>query len=115
MAGHDFRGAVSRRKKNSIVYRESDVMREGMPAALLLVESNSVDIMVEEPMIVGESIKIELINEMQRFKVLVRARVCSIFEMRGESRVNLDLLNRLNPHELMTLRMQLRGRDELWF
>jgi len=116
MTRHDFRGAVEKRRSNTFIHRETDVMRQGVPATLLEIQADQVVVVTEEEFIVGENVKLELSNLLQRFKTNVRGQVESADEQRNEYRLALSLTTRLNPHEVLTLRMQIRSDvRQQWF
>lgn len=107
MGIHDFRGAVEKRQTNAAIIRETDAMRQGVGGTLIKVDSMSAVVVTEDEFMVGESVKLELRNTVQRYCCRVRGELKSVRKLRGEYEVEVKLLTRLNPHEVMTLRMQL--------
>jgi hypothetical protein len=116
MTRHDFRGAVEKRRSDSLILRESDVMRQGVPATLLEIQADRVFVLTEEEFEVGESVKLELSNFLQRYTTTVRGVVKTADAKRNAYRLEFSLMTRLNPHEVLTLRMQIRtGQEPVWF
>ena len=109
MAIHDFRGAVEKQLTNASIIRETDVMRQGVGAKILNIESGIVILVTEEELKVGEAVKVELRNTVQRYSRMVRGEVTSVRQHRGDYTIEFMLHNRLTPHDVQTLRMQIRS------
>ena len=116
MARHDFRGAVEKRRANTLIFRETDAMRQGVQATLIELQADRVVVDTEDEFDGNESVKLELTNQMQRFQTKVRGQVDSVDKQRNGFRIAFSLMSRLNPHEVLTLRMQIRpDAPQQWF
>ena len=93
------------------VIRDSDAMRLGIVGKLSDLSSVGLGLVLPTPLPVGEQVKIQLENELQRFKKEVRGAVrhCTP-DGAGGYRIGLELFNRLESRELSMLRLSLEAR-----
>ena len=99
-------------KASTTVIRDADMMRVGMDAVLKDVSIAGVGIIVRETLEVGEMVKIELVNQIQRLEKQTRGIVRHVTPQDdGTYHVGVELLLRLTPLEVSLLRMGL-PRDE---
>ena len=99
-------------KGSTTVVREADMMRVGVDAVLKDVSVAGVGIVVAEPLEVGEMVKIELVNEIQRVRKQTRGIIRHVTpHENGTYHVGVELLLRLTPLEVSLLRMGLPRED----
>ncbi|NOX54244.1 MAG: PilZ domain-containing protein [Planctomycetes bacterium] len=100
-------------KASTTLVRESDMMRIGMDAVLKDVSIAGIGIVVREPLEVGEMVKIELVNQIQRLEKETRGIVRHVTPRDdGTYHVGVELLLRLTPLEVSLLRMGLQREEE---
>ena len=90
------------------VIRDSDAMRLGIAGKLTDLSPVGAGLLLQAPLPIGEQVKIQLENELQRFKKEVRGAVrhCTP-DPAGGYRVGLELFTRLESRELSMLRLSL--------
>ncbi len=93
-------------KASVTVFRQSDVMRVGLPAELRDISAAGIGLVLTEPLVVGEWVDLELTNEIQRFQKKTRGIVRHSTPI-GPSRflIGIELSLRLTPLEVLLMRM----------
>ena len=87
------------------VFRETDAMRSGLSGRLNDVSVSGIGFCINAELDVGELIRIELSNEMQRFSKEVRGIVRHVTPLvEGEYYTGVELRLRLTPPEVELLR-----------
>ena len=93
------------------IYRDDDVMRWGIEGDLAEVSISGIVMILDDPMTVGEQIKVTLINDLQKVRKEVRGVVRQV-TARDDSRhqIDVELFTRLTPLEMSLLKMGLNRR-----
>lgn len=102
-----------------IVYRDSDVMRQGLDADLDDISVAGARISLRGPLQVGEPVRLRLLNEVQRFEREIRAIVRWLRPLDDvRYQIGLELLARLNSLDLQMLRragmQDAHGEQRFW-
>jgi hypothetical protein len=92
-------------RTETLILRDSDVMRVGMRVSLQTVCASALGIISPVPLHFGEQIKIRLSNEIQRFHTELRG-VVRRMELGEDGRylMGIELFSRLMPLDVMMLR-----------
>ena len=94
------------------VFRENDLMRLTIDARVLDITAGTMSLRVTAALQVADQIKIRLRNIVQRLEKEVRGRVCAVEPREDESfDLAVDLLTRLTPLEVSTLKMGILPPD----
>lgn len=97
-------------KASTLIIREDDAMRIGIGGELKNISYGGLGILTSEPLEPGEQVKIELVNEIQRFRKLTRGTVRHATLLGPEVYlVGIELTLRLAPLEIMLLRMGIKS------
>ena len=93
------------------IYRDTDVMRWGIEGELAEVGISGIVLVLDEPMNLGEQIKITLINDLQKVRKEVRGAVRQVTLLDdGRHQVAVELFTRLTPLEMSLLKMGLNRK-----
>ncbi len=92
-------------RTETLILRDSDVMRVGMRVSLQTVCASALGIISPVPMHFGEQLKVRLSNEIQRFCTELRG-VVRRMELGEDGRylIGIELFSRLMPLDVMMLR-----------
>lgn len=97
-----------RSKSRVVVIRDTDAMRNGIQGSLLDVSCEGLGFIIEEPLEVGEQIKIRVRNDIQRFEKEVRGIVRRVIDGQdGGFQIGVELRCRLTPLDVSMLRSGL--------
>ncbi len=103
---------TQRASTQAVVLRDTDVMRLGLEAAVIAVSMDAVTLELGEALQPGEHLALKLKNEIHRLEVSTRGLVRSVTPGEdGLFRVDVELLVRLLPGDVRTLRMGLLPKD----
>ncbi len=92
-------------RTETLILRDSDVMRVGLRVGLQTVCASSLGIISPVPLHFGEQIKIRLSNEIQRFHTELRGAVRRMEQAEdGRYVMGIELFSRLMPLDVMMLR-----------
>jgi len=92
-------------RAETVVLRDSDVMRIGLRVGLQTVSAAALSIISPIPLRVGEQIKVRLRNEVQRFLTDMRGAVRWVEAgENGRFLIGIELFSRLMPLDVMMLR-----------
>lgn len=95
------------------VLRDTDAMRLGVPGKLVNLSPAGLGLTLSVPLAVGEHVKVELANDLQRFKKEVRGVVRHCSEARsGGYRIGMELFTRMSPRDLSMLRLPFDSGDK---
>lgn len=96
-----------------VVVRDTDVMQFGLKGDLKDVSPFGLGIELDEPLSIGEQIKIEVEHVVQRFKKQVRGIVRHVHTTeQGQSRIGIELFTRLTPLDVSILKMGASKDDD---
>jgi hypothetical protein len=87
------------------VLRETDAMRSGLAGRMHDVSVSGVGFCIPAELEIGENVRVELSNELQRFKKEVRGIVRHVTpQPDGEFYIGMELRSRLTPPEVELMR-----------
>ena len=93
------------------IYRDGDVMRWGIEGDLDDVSISAIGKILDDPMDLGEQIKVTLINDLQKVRKEVRGVVRQVTRLDdGRHQIDVELFTRLTPLEISLLKMGLHRR-----
>ncbi|MEX0726813.1 MAG: PilZ domain-containing protein [Planctomycetaceae bacterium] len=100
------------------IYRDTDVMRWGIEGDLYEVSISGIGMILDDPMTIGEQIKVTLINDLQKVRKEVRGVVRQVTLLDdGRHQIGVELFTRLTPLEMSLLKMGLNRKKAgpQWF
>ena len=93
-------------KASTTVIRETDAMRAGLDAVLKDVSPTGIGVVLPIALAVNESVKIRLVNQIQRFERETRGTVRHVTQCDdGAYHIGIELSLRLTPLDVSLLRM----------
>ena len=97
-----------RSKSRVVVVRDTDMMRNGVQGSLLDVSCDGLGFVIDEPLEIGEQIKIRVRNDIQRFEKEIRGIVRRVIvDEEGGYQIGVELRCRLTPLDVSMLRSGL--------
>jgi len=89
----------------TIVLRDTDVMRIGLRVRLYSIKSSSLSIISPMPLRLGEQVKVKLRNDVQRFATELRGVARRLAPTADDNfLIGIELFSRLMPLDVMMLR-----------
>ena len=89
----------------TIVLRDTDVMRVGLRVRLYSIKSSALSIISPIPLRLGEQVKVKLRNDVQRFATELRGVARRLAPTADDNfLVGIELFSRLMPLDVMMLR-----------
>jgi len=93
-------------KAETLVVRDSDMMRLGLHAKLKDLSVGGLGIIIQTPLDVNEQVKLTLTNEIQRVRKETRGTVRHVTSLEdGSYQIGIELTTRLTSMEVSLLRM----------
>ncbi len=97
------------------LYRDSDVMRNGIPGTLKDISAAGIGLELDQTLEHGEQLKIRLQNIVQRFDREVRGLVRHVDELpEGRYLVGIELYTRLLPRDVQMLKVLIDNDGPTW-
>ena len=99
-------------KASTTIIRDTDIMRSGVDAILKDVSPGGIGIVMGTPLQVDESVKVQLVNHVQRFEKQTRGIVRHVTTLDdGTYHIGIQLSLRLTPLDVSLLKMGMPHDD----
>jgi len=95
-----------------LVIRDSDIMQFGLQGDLKDVSQAGLGVVLDNPLDIGEHVKVDVEHIVQRFKKQVRGIVRHVMQMENQHRIGIELFTRLTPLDVSILKMGAPKDDD---